>query len=97
MRMIATGNPIRDWWWTVVVVLGLTLLTGRLRRANFGWGMEILGVAFGYPMFSYLLLRSKRAYSAGRVSWKGRDYRPSGSKLSSQNPRDAAYMLGTES
>jgi glycosyltransferase involved in cell wall biosynthesis len=96
MQMIATGNPIRDWWWTAVVVVGLTLLTSRLRRANFGRKMGILGTAFGYPTFAYLLLRSKRAYSAGRVSWKGRDYRPNGSKPSDPNARNATCMLRTE-
>jgi len=29
---------------------------------------------FGMPMFSYLLLRSKRAHANGQVSWKGRAY-----------------------
>jgi glycosyltransferase involved in cell wall biosynthesis len=95
MQMFATGNPIRDWWWSVIVVLGLTLLATRLRRAHFGWKMEILGTAFGYPMFAYLLLRSKRAHSAGRVSWKGRNYGPERSRLSSPKSHDSTYMLRT--
>jgi hypothetical protein len=49
-------------------------LGARLRRANFGVGMEILGAMVGMPMFSYLLLRSKKAHARGSVSWKGRTY-----------------------
>jgi hypothetical protein len=36
--------------------------------------MEVLGALFGMPMFSYLLLRSKKAHASGSVSWKGRTY-----------------------
>jgi hypothetical protein len=36
--------------------------------------MEVLGALFGMPMFSYLLLRSKKAQTRGQVSWKGRAY-----------------------
>jgi hypothetical protein len=64
----------RPWWWDTVVVAALFFLVGRLRRANFSWDIEVLGALFGMPMFSYLLLRSKRAHANGSVSWKGRTY-----------------------
>jgi glycosyltransferase involved in cell wall biosynthesis len=44
-----------------------------LRRAHFSWKASSL-ILFGLPMFSYLLLRSKRAHGKGTVSWKGRTY-----------------------
>ena len=62
------------WWMTPIFIGSLLYTTTRLRRANFGWDMEILGALFGMPMFAYLLLRSKRAHANGSVSWKGRTY-----------------------
>jgi len=61
-------------WWYVVGILVFTRNTGYLRRANFDLTMEFLGALFGMPMFSYLLLRSKRMHARGSVSWKGRTY-----------------------
>ena len=63
-------------WWNTFVVFAFVWPMARLRRANFDWTMEFLGALFGMPMFAYLLLRSKRAHTNGRVSWKGRTYDP---------------------
>jgi glycosyltransferase involved in cell wall biosynthesis len=63
-------------WWSTLVSLACLWPMARLRRANFDWTMEFLGAFFGMAMFAYLLLRSKRAYANGRVSWKGRTYDP---------------------
>ena len=46
----------------------------RIKRANFLRLNTYLAVIFGMPMFSYLLLRSKRMHRKGSVSWKGRTY-----------------------
>ena len=73
---------IRSTWWSPLFLVLVMPLFMRLRRANFTWDMEFLGALFGMPMFSYLLLRSKKAQAGGQVSWKGRDYHvgpPSGS------------------
>jgi len=65
---------IRSAWWSpLFLVLAMPLFV-RLNRANFTWDMEVLGAVFGMPMFSYLLLRSKKAQAGGQVSWKGRAY-----------------------
>jgi len=61
------------WPWSIAVLALLPLMM-RLRRANFTWDMEVLGALFGYPMFSYLLWRSKRAHERRDVWWKGRTY-----------------------
>jgi glycosyltransferase involved in cell wall biosynthesis len=66
-------------WWLLawitlpVPVLALKLYT-RIERANFNWRNTLLATAFGAPVFSYLLLRSRLAYVRGKVSWKGRSY-----------------------
>jgi len=79
------------WWGNAIFVGAFLYLTTRLRRANFTWGMEILGALFGLPMFAYLLLRSKRAHANGRVLWKGRTY---SDKTSSDKPvSDKAALL----
>jgi hypothetical protein len=63
------------WIFSGAAFVPALFLTQRLRRANFAWDMEVLGGLFGYPMFAYLLLRSKRAHAKGTVPWKGRVYR----------------------
>jgi len=76
------------WWWSPVAVMALLFLTLRLRRANFTWDMEVLGALFGMPMFSYLLLRSKKAHETGGVSWKGRIYGGSRPEVESNGRSD---------
>ena len=56
------------------LIAPLVTLT-RIARAHFAWSANLL-VLFGLPLFSYLLLRSKFSYKAGKVSWKGRTYGP---------------------
>jgi glycosyltransferase involved in cell wall biosynthesis len=80
--LVGIGRPS---WWNSIAVAAVLFLVMRLRRANFTWDMEVLGALFGMPMFSYLLLRSKRAQASGSVFWKGRKYsetgRPSGTGI----------------
>jgi cellulose synthase/poly-beta-1,6-N-acetylglucosamine synthase-like glycosyltransferase len=45
----------------------------RIRRAHFSWDAALLAL-FGLPLFSYLLVRSKRSHKHGNVWWKGRRY-----------------------
>jgi glycosyltransferase involved in cell wall biosynthesis len=60
--------------WFIVVGFAFNSLYGRLHKANFDLAMEFLGAWFGYPMFAYLLLRSKFAHAKRNVEWKGRKY-----------------------
>jgi glycosyltransferase involved in cell wall biosynthesis len=60
--------------WNVVDIAPFVLLVVRLQRSNFTWGRSLLAVVFGMPMFTYLLLRSKRAHANHNVPWKGRHY-----------------------
>ncbi|HUM03977.1 MAG TPA: glycosyltransferase family 2 protein [Terriglobales bacterium] len=77
--------------WTTILVLAPMALGMRLQKANFGWDMEVLGAMFGIPMFSYLLLRSKRKHARHKVEWKGRTYGGS----SSEAEREATGPGGT--
>ena len=79
-------------WLNGLAVIGPFSLMGRLRKANFTWDMEILGALFGYPVFAYLLLRSKKAHERGNVSWKGRNYAGSAPQLAAID-RDAGGIL----
>jgi len=72
--LLSLGSVVKHWWWNSIIVFGATRNTMRLRRANFDLIMEVLGAVFGMPLFAYLLLRSERAHTQGRVSWKGRTY-----------------------
>ncbi len=76
-------------WWSAALVLTPLYLGMRLRRANFRWDMNFFGALFGYPMFGYLLLRSKRAHSKGSVSWKERDYHSKGDLMNRLGGREA--------
>jgi glycosyltransferase involved in cell wall biosynthesis len=46
----------------------------RIRSAHFSISSNLVAMAFGLPMFAYLLLRSKAAHKKGKVVWKGRAY-----------------------
>ena len=50
------------------------LVYWRIHNAHFAVLNNIMAVAFGMPLVSYLLLRSKLAHASGKVSWKGRSY-----------------------
>ncbi len=68
------GGVAKTDWWNPLLIAWFMGLGMRLRKANFTWDMEVLGVLFGYPMFAYLLLRSRRVHAMGSVPWKGRTY-----------------------
>jgi Glycosyl transferase family 2 len=60
----------------VVGVLGVilyVLFLARVRRAHFSWDANMLAL-LGLPLFSYLLLRSRKVHAKGSVHWKGRTY-----------------------
>jgi len=60
----------------VTGILALALYAtflSRISRAHFSWDANILAL-IGLPLFSYLLLRSKREHASGNVHWKGRNY-----------------------
>ena len=57
----------------ILGVILYALFLARIRRAQFAWDANIFSL-FGLPLFSYLLLRSKRAHANGNISWKDRTY-----------------------
>ncbi len=77
------------YWDTALCVLPWAFLVVRINRAHFGIRMTGFAVAFGPPMFAYLLLRSKGAHANGSVTWKGRTYGPTDA------PKDAAAKLSS--
>ncbi len=88
---IRTGDFLFALLYLIAPLVTLT----RIARAHFAWSSNLL-VLFGLPLFSYLLVRSKLSYKAGKVSWKGRTYsgeeRPS-RKLSDHTPTPAERPL----
>ena len=61
---------------TAALTLGLcSVFLKRIHRAHFPWLATVLSI-IGLPVFSYLLLCSKRLYRKGGVTWKGRTYQP---------------------
>jgi glycosyltransferase involved in cell wall biosynthesis len=57
----------------LATVASYFILLRRIRKAHFSWDANLLALA-GLPMFSYLLLRSRRAHQCGSVMWKARQY-----------------------
>ena len=53
----------------------------RVRRAHFD-ALSTIASPLGLPVFAYLLLRSRRAWKQGRVTWKGREYGGAGDRAS---------------
>jgi glycosyltransferase involved in cell wall biosynthesis len=71
----------------IVCVILYAIFLRRIRRAHFSWDANVLAF-FGLPLFSYLLLRSKRFHQRGMVSWKGRTYSDSAPQnISGSQPR----------
>jgi len=66
------------WWFFGWLALPLFVPAAALflviRRAHFGLATTVTALAFGPPLFGYLLLRSHHAHATGGVSWKGRTY-----------------------
>ena len=58
---------------TAIAAVLYGLFLGRIRRAHFSGDANLLSF-LGLPVFSYLLLRSRRFHDSGKVSWKGRTY-----------------------
>lgn len=74
----ARALALTAWWaiaWLLLpLVVPAAALFWRIRRANFDLASSLTALVLGPPVFAYLLLRSKAAHAAGRVSWKGRSY-----------------------
>ena len=67
----ASGVASRHFVWIAFAALSLFAYR-RIRGAHFTTPNNLIAIAFGLPMFAYLLLRSRMAYAKGQVSWKGR-------------------------
>ncbi|MBZ5612411.1 MAG: glycosyltransferase family 2 protein [Acidobacteriia bacterium] len=68
-----SGAASRHFVWIAFAALWL-FVYWRIRRAHFTPANNLIAIAFGLPMFAYLLLRSKKAHASGHVAWKGRAY-----------------------
>ncbi len=73
LAFAVSGAASQQFLWIVFAVLWLFLYR-RIRTAHFATVNNLIAIAFGPPMFAYLLLRSKKAHATGQVSWKGRAY-----------------------
>ena len=73
IAIAVSGATSRHFVWILVAAFWL-LVYRRIRTAHFAAVNNMLAMAFGLPMFAYLLLRSKKAHASGQVSWKGRTY-----------------------
>ncbi len=71
---LCLSGGLVSWWWSPLALGLLGGIAMWVSRANFTTDMTILASVFGAPMFSYLLLRSKRMHGKGSVAWKGRMY-----------------------
>jgi len=66
---LLTNHPLR------IGFISLWLLAyRRIRRAHFSIANNLIALAFGPPIFAYLLLRSSKAHKLGQIGWKGRSY-----------------------
>jgi glycosyltransferase involved in cell wall biosynthesis len=74
LGVAVSGAASHHFAWIVAAALCL-LPYGRIRVAHFSPANNLIAIAFGLPLFAYLLLRSQKAHANGHVSWKGRAYR----------------------
>jgi glycosyltransferase involved in cell wall biosynthesis len=74
---VRRASMLAGWWliaWFTPLVVPTIALFLRIRRANFSSPNTLLATLLGVPVFSYLLVRSRKAHAHGHVSWKGRTY-----------------------
>jgi glycosyltransferase involved in cell wall biosynthesis len=71
------------------------VLLRRILRAHFSWDANLLALA-GLPMFSYLLLRSRRFHHRSNVVWKGREYSPTATMQNGSKVRSNTLNLKDE-
>jgi glycosyltransferase involved in cell wall biosynthesis len=81
--------------WGAVAALFL-LVYRRIRVAHFRTANNLIAIAFGLPMFVYLLLRSKKAHAQGIVEWKGRAYRVASENQKSEIKRPVEPIAAIE-
>src|SRR5215469_4529964 len=62
------------YWRLAYYALPLLLLYGRIARANFRPVTNIMAIAAGVPLASYLLVSAAYMFRTGEVMWKGRTY-----------------------
>lgn len=84
LAAFADAVRLRDYVHAILYAAVPLVTFTRIRRAHFPWDATILAL-FGLPLFSYLLLRSKRAHAQGDVTWKGRTYSDSGNRDASDS------------
>jgi glycosyltransferase involved in cell wall biosynthesis len=65
----SSKNPLRIGFVSFFIFAYRRIRTAHLSRAN-----SLLALAFGLPIFSYLLSRSASAHRTGAIVWKGRFY-----------------------
>jgi glycosyltransferase involved in cell wall biosynthesis len=82
---ISRGNYRSGSLAAILAVIVITTFFKRIRKAHFSWTSNVLA-PFGLPIFAYLLLRSRRAYKKGTVTWKERSY---SSPHEIDSPRDS--------
>ncbi len=80
---IKAKQPLR------LIAAGLWLYVyRRIRTAHFSRLNSLIALAFGPPIFAYLLMRSSKAHQRGEIMWKGRAY--VGSKREPEGGRNAS-------
>jgi hypothetical protein len=82
--------------WIVFAALWLVVY-GRTSAAHFSATNNVIAIAFGLPMFAYLLLLSKRAHATGKVFWKDRTYGVGAPKSVPAEVKSADLIPGIES
>ena len=73
LSVALSGAVSQHFTWIVAAALWL-LPYRRIHVAHFATTNNLLAIAFGLPLFAYLLLRSKKAHASGQVTWKDRAY-----------------------
>ena len=73
--VLAVAAILSGYWRLAYYALPLVLLYGRVARANFRPVANIMAIAAGVPLASYLLVSAAHRFRTGSVMWKGRTYR----------------------
>jgi glycosyltransferase involved in cell wall biosynthesis len=73
LAIAVSGALTQHFVWILSAAFWL-LVYRRINAAHFKAANNLIAMLFGFPIFAYLLHRSRQAYANGRVCWKGRAY-----------------------
>jgi glycosyltransferase involved in cell wall biosynthesis len=90
LALLALAIVEKNFFYAVLFIIPPAVSVIRISRAHFSWDANLLGALLGLSLFSYLLLRSKRAHANASVACMGLRYTPAPANKTTASPSDVS-------